>query len=433
MLMTFLDKRAVWGMLMAYGIPFFRTKRMKYTKNLFWGVILGLCLSLSVSAAQPALKKTTPPPGFERDETWQTQSQIDPLEVFEVANLPDPRPFTPPRHYLCLQSAGGIAIDGHLNDPDWKKTLWSETFIDIRAPYGSSQPLPMTKFKMLWDENYLYIAAIVSDYNIRAKNLWRDNPEAVDFDLEIYIDSNADNHRYLVLKINATNSLQSFIYNRPPKDGGTAQNFPIAGLEHAVFVDGTINKPGDRDKSWQVEMAIPLAAPAILGDVSKDPANGDTWRINFARVEWRGPFVLSTDRGNYKPDQLKTMEKLIRGCWSPQGVINMHRPETWGYVQFYRQPAGFPADFQPDPTEWARHALHKVLYAQKWHYTNTGAYADSPDLLGLDKTPPMFATDPIEIKTGPETFNASVQLRMPDMSMRTISIDQQAKITITPK
>jgi hypothetical protein len=419
---------------------------MKYLHILLWGVIFGLCLSLASNASEQTLKKVSPLLKFEqvdgkasksvlepvvpKDQTRHSESQIDPLEVFDFESVPDPRPFTPPRHYLCLQSPGGIVIDGHFNEPDWKKALWSETFADIRAPYGSSQPLPMTKFKLLWDDNYLYVAAILSDYNIRAKDAQRDNPESVDFDLEMYIDANADNQQYSVLKINAFNALQSLVYDRPPKDGGTAKLRPIEGIEHAVFVDGTINKPDDRDKSWQVEMAIPLAVPAALGGVSKNPANGDTWRVNFARVEWRGPLVLATERGNYKPEQLLRMQKLIRGCWTPQGVINMHRPESWGYVQFYRQPAGFPANFQPDPTEWARFALHKVLYAQKWHRTNFDAYTDSMETLGLDPTPPMFATEPIQIQAGPDTFTASVQLRMPDMSLRTISIDQQAKITI---
>ncbi len=404
---------------------------MKYLHILLWGVILGLCLSVPVSASEQPLKKVSPPPGFEQDDILRTESQIDPLEVFDIENVPDPRPFSPPRHYLCLQSGGGIVIDGHFNESDWKKALWSETFADIRAPYGSSRPVPMTKFKMLRDDDYLYVAVIMSDYSIRAKNTRRDNPEDVDFDLEIYIDANADNHQYTVLKINAYNALQSLVYNRPPKDGGTARLWPIQGLQHAVFVDGTINKPGDLDKSWQVEMAIPLAMPAVLGGVSKQPADGDTWRINFARVEWRGPLVLSTERENYKPEKLLAMQKLIRCCWTPQGIVNMHRPETWRYLQFYNRPAGSPAFFEPDPTEWARYTLHKVLYAQKWNYTNVGAYADSLDLLGLDKTPPMFAIEPIRIETGPDTFVARVQLRMPDMSLKTISIDQQAKITIT--
>jgi hypothetical protein len=171
--------------------------------------------------------------------------------------------------------------------------------------------------------------------------------------------------------------------------------------------------------------------PAILGGVSPIPANGDTWRVNFARTEWRGKLVLSSDKGNYKPEQLAAMEKLIRCCWTPQGVINMHRPEAWGYLQFSSLPAGSPADFTPDPTEWARYELHRILYAQKWYNLNFGEYASSSDLLGLDSTPPMFATDPIHLAASGDRFTASVQLRLPDMSIRTLSIDQDAKIQLT--
>jgi len=413
---------------------------MKSLQILSWGVFLGLYLSLSIGASEPVLKKVSPPPGF----GWVAASKQTALRPVSrqreqtVASLepqdgPDPRPFTPPRHYLCLRAEGPIIIDGHFNEADWRKALWSETFTDIRAPYGASQPAPPTKFKMLWDDEYLYVAAYLSEYNIRAKEMKRDNPESIDFDLEMYIDANADNQQYSLLKINACNALQSLVYDRPPKDGGAARAWPIQGLKHAVFFEGTINDSNDTDKYWQVEMAIPLAMPALLGGVSKTPANGDIWRVNFARVEWRSQLVLSTDRGNYKPEELAAMEKLIRCCWTPQGVINMHRPETWGYIQFYTQPAGSPADFEPDPTEWARYALHRVLYAEKWYYLNFGGYADSPDLLGLDKTPPMFATEPIGIQTGPDSFRAGVQLRMPDMSLRTISIDQQAKITVEPQ
>jgi hypothetical protein len=423
---------------------------MKSQYILLRSVFLGLCLGVSVwGTEQTVLKKITPPPGFERVENkpsksvlqpvsnpqgqLDTESSLDPIEIFNPQNEPDPRPFTPPRHYLCLRTDKPIIIDGRFNEAAWQKTLWSEAFTDIRAPYGASQPVPLTKFKMLWDDEYLYVAVVLSEYNIRATQTQRDNPESVDFDLEMYIDADADSQQYSVLKINAFNALQSLVYNRPPKDGGIARMWPIQGLQHAVFVEGTINNPDDRDKSWQVEMAIPLAMPALLGGVSKIPADGEIWRVNFARIEWRKKLVLSADRGNDKPEELAATEKLIRCCWTPQGVINMHRPETWGYIQFHTQFAGSPADFEPDPTEWARYALHRVLYAQKWYHLNFGAYADSLNALGLDKTPPMFATEPIQIQTGPDSFLALVNLRLPDMSMRTLSIDNNAKITLKPK
>jgi hypothetical protein len=44
-------------------------------------------------------------------------------------------------------------------------------------------------------------------------------------------------------------------------------------------------------------------------------------------------------------------------------VIDMHRPETWGYVQFSTAPPGTVA-YQPDPAGPVRHLLHRVYYAE---------------------------------------------------------------------
>ena len=55
---------------------------------------------------------------------------------------------------------------------------------------------------------------------------------------------------------------------------------------------------------------------------------GETWRINFSRVEWR----VNTARNRYE----KLPGKEDNWVWSPQGVIDMHRPETWGFVRFVR-------------------------------------------------------------------------------------------------
>ena len=48
--------------------------------------------------------------------------------------------------------------------------------------------------------------------------------------------------------------------------------------------------------------------------------------MNFSRVEWRTEVV---DR-KYR----KLPGKEDNWVWSPQGVVDMHRPETWGYVKF---------------------------------------------------------------------------------------------------
>ena len=68
--------------------------------------------------------------------------------------------------------------------------------------------------------------------------------------------------------------------------------------------------------------------------------------------------------------------------WSPQGVIDMHRPERWGYLQFSTATPG-TAPFRPDPTAAARDLLHRVYYAQRDYRKANGKYAASPADLGL--------------------------------------------------
>src|SRR5207302_493056 len=50
--------------------------------------------------------------------------------------------------------------------------------------------------------------------------------------------------------------------------------------------------------------------------------------------------------------------------WSPQGAIDIHRPERWGYVQSSTARPGRDR-FRPDPTGPARDLLHQVYYAQR--------------------------------------------------------------------
>jgi hypothetical protein len=51
------------------------------------------------------------------------------------------------------------------------------------------------------------------------------------------------------------------------------------------------------------------------------------WRINFSRVEWK----LDVKDGRYVkvPDT-----KEDNWVWSPQFVVDMHRPRMWGCVEF---------------------------------------------------------------------------------------------------
>jgi len=52
--------------------------------------------------------------------------------------------------------------------------------------------------------------------------------------------------------------------------------------------------------------------------------NNQTWRIDFSRVEW----LVDIIDGKYRkiPREMRPEDNWV---WSPQGVIDMHRPATW--------------------------------------------------------------------------------------------------------
>jgi len=74
-----------------------------------------------------------------------------------------------------------------------------------------------------------------------------------------------------------------------------------------------------------VEIAIPFAAFTERSGFGR-PKPGDEWRVNFSRVEWRTEVV----DGKYH----KLPGREDNWVWSPQGVINMHVPDKWGFVKY---------------------------------------------------------------------------------------------------
>ena len=127
-------------------------------------------------------------------------------------------------------------------------------------------------------------------------------------------------------------------------------------MKSAVHLDGTLNVVTDTDRGWSVELAVPWSALGELARRASPPADGDQWRVNFSRVQW----ALEVVNGAYRKVKDRKEDNWV---WSPQHVINMHRPETWGYVQFS---TGLPgsAAFRPDVSLPARRWLHEVYYAQ---------------------------------------------------------------------
>ncbi|MCD6307917.1 MAG: hypothetical protein J7M24_02855, partial [Candidatus Latescibacteria bacterium] len=116
--------------------------------------------------------------------------------------------------------------------------------------------------------------------------------------------------------------------------------------------------------------------------------------------------------------------------WSPPGVINMHCPEKWGYVQFSTARPGTDV-FMPDPTEPARNILHGIYWSQRDYIRMHGAYAVSVDALGLNfGTHDSILTEPSITLTSDSTYSASAVVGLPGGKRATVRIHQDSKVEV---
>ncbi|MDD3738219.1 MAG: carbohydrate-binding family 9-like protein [Lentimicrobiaceae bacterium] len=286
-----------------------------------------------------------------------------------------------PETYICYRTDDSIIIDGKMDEKAWQKAKWTSDFVDIE---GDLKPLPYhkTNVKMLWDDTYLYIAAFMEEPHVWATLTERESVIFHDNDFEVFIDPDGDTHVYLELELNAFNTQWDLLLLKPYRDetqNVAVDNWNINGLKTAVYVDGTINNPNDIDKGWYCEIAIPFDAIVEVNNHNSIPKNGDIYRVNFSRVQW----ITDIVNGKYvKRSTVKDGKKVLlpehNWVWSPQGVIAMHQPETWGYLQFSDKIVSENND-EPiiiDPDFEVKKALRHFYYSQKEFFRQNKSFFD---------------------------------------------------------
>lgn len=328
----------------------------------------------------------------------------------------------PPAGYVCYQAQSPIELNGRLDDAAWRAAAWSAAFQDIE---GDAKPKPRhrTRMKMLWDEKFLYIAAELEEPHVWATIRQRDAVIFNDNDFEIFIDPDGDNHLYYEFEMNALNTVWDLLLIKPYRDGGPpVDGWDIAGLRTAVFVDGTINDPSDVDRGWSVEIAFPWKALAECAPGKRGPRIGEQWRIDFSRVEWLHEIV----DGGYRKVPNRPEDNWV---WSPQGVIDMHRPWTWGYVQFAGS-ASEPVAFHPDPLHEVKMALHAVYLAQRGSLSAGGEAVRKPADLNLPDWVKDVLGESLEWKAAGGRFEASIVRAVPGAGRFLVTIREDARLTV---
>ncbi|OLQ07034.1 Peptidyl-prolyl cis-trans isomerase A [Symbiodinium microadriaticum] len=251
---------------------------------------------------------------------------------------------------------------------------------------------------------FLYVGAELQEPEPWATLTAHDSVIFEDNDFEVFVDANATTHFYKEFEMNAFNTTWDLCLNKPYGDGGSENSTRVLGdkgwtmeppLRCASNVQpwGSLDNPKRRGEYWTVEIALPLASLAERTGARTPPLAGDFWRASFSRVQWG--LKVNPDTGRYKK------HPSCQSCpkpgtahednwvWSPQYAIEMHRPETWGILQFEDSLKVSATYYQEWPSRGAAMAVYYAqhAYAEK----HGGAFTTQlPDLM-------QFSSDPFPV------------------------------------
>lgn len=241
------------------------------------------------------------------------------------------------KEYQCHKIDAPFELDGTVSHEAWQHAEWTDDFLDIR---GSDFPAPRhkTRCKMLWDDDYFYVGAILEEPHVWGTLTEKNSIIYNDNDFEVFIDPDGDSKNYYEFEVNARGTIWELTLDKPYNKGGTPTlGTNLEGLICKVHIDGELNNPNKLDKQWSVEIAFPWKGLKKYQSAGTSPPNiGDVWRVNFSRVQWQhkikdGKYERVPPHGTEIPWTEHPEDNWV---WSSQGEINMHIPEMWGEVRF---------------------------------------------------------------------------------------------------
>lgn len=242
-------------------------------------------------------------------------------------------------------------IDGRPGEAAWDRAAWSAGFGDL--VHGGA-PWLATAAALLWDDQALYLAVRCVEPDVNATLANRDDPLYRENDVEFFVagadaywevEANARGAVYDVFwvwtdrlgpgrrygppdwdpagrRVMRLSGIGDHVHPRGERVGFIDADLP--GLAVAAAVDGTLNDPGDRDRGWSLELAIPWAGLAPLADGrALPPRPGDAWAANLFRFE-------------FKDAAGRPLPLLRPAAWalSPHGAFDAHMPERFARLRF---------------------------------------------------------------------------------------------------
>ncbi len=207
--------------------------------------------------------------------------------------VPLETPWAPPQLRVDkLEPGTRITVDGKLTEPAWATAAQTGSFVNVTNGKPDSKQPVQGSAKLLWDDKALYVAFQVTDKDVASgfKKSVVDAPLWTKDAVQLIVDpdGNGDNRDYYEIVVGPQNAVFDSRYDtyderKPDAVGPFGSQQWSSKLTSAVVVDGTLDKPGDEDKGYTVELSVPWTS--FDKAKNKRPALGDTWRVNLYAVQ----------------------------------------------------------------------------------------------------------------------------------------------------
>ncbi len=186
-----------------------------------------------------------------------------------------------------------VTLDGKLDEGAWAKA----PAYSLRLPFKaySNGPESIQKnigdslrengaAKLLWDENYLYVAAEFEDSDVMNEGKEDQGHLYNTGDLlEVFLKPAKENYYWEIYGTPNNKKTWFFFPSRGRATFPACASYLPDGLKVAAAVDGTLNNWQDKDKGWTLEMAIPIKELTVYGAKFDNSAN---WTILLARYNY---------------------------------------------------------------------------------------------------------------------------------------------------
>ena len=198
----------------------------------------------------------------------RTLSQFEKLKTLTV-----------PAPSFIMARKGNLVMDGKLDEPAWRRAVEIPIQFERYEKWGG----PKATVRLLWDSKFLYAGFEVSDANIIAPIMKRD--ESVwEYDcVELFLMSDRQTGTYWEIEISPTGSILDYLCSKKTNQWGSDFHTgeTVQGLRIGRMVRGTANQAGDVDSGYTIEVAVPFDQ---LPGFEKGAAKNDQIHALLCRV-----------------------------------------------------------------------------------------------------------------------------------------------------